>query len=143
MQHINCTYIENCRSLIGVILNLDTSHDVVKVWSKCGQIHAAHIWNTIYSTRIYCHVYVCDSRRGFGLDIGFIDHFNTQLLMTLNHSAIANSHTLQITSAQKLVLSVTRRCLITASNSGDSSASALTSFLNGGSLPTAHSCNSN
>jgi hypothetical protein len=25
----------------------------------------------------YCHAYVCDYRRGFGLDIGFIDHFNT------------------------------------------------------------------
>jgi hypothetical protein len=37
-----------------------------------------------------------DSRRGFGLGIGFIDHFNTQLVITL-YSAIANSHTLQIT----------------------------------------------
>jgi hypothetical protein len=40
-----------------------------------------------------------DSRRGFGLDIGFIDHFNTQLVITLNYSAIPNFHTLQITGA--------------------------------------------
>jgi hypothetical protein len=37
-----------------------------------------------------------DSRRGFGLDTGFIDHFNTQLVFTLNYSAIDNLHILQI-----------------------------------------------
>jgi hypothetical protein len=36
-----------------------------------------------------------DSRRGFGLDIGFVDHFHTQLVTTLNYSA--TFHTLQIT----------------------------------------------
>jgi ethanolamine utilization microcompartment shell protein EutS len=43
------------------------------------------------------HIVAClsDSRR----DIGFIDHFNTQLVITLNYSAIANSHTLQIQPA--------------------------------------------
>jgi hypothetical protein len=30
---------------------------------------------------------------GFELDIGFIDHFNTQLVITLNYSATANFHT--------------------------------------------------
>jgi hypothetical protein len=40
-----------------------------------------------------------DSGRDFGFDIGFIDHFNTQLVITLNYSAIANFHTLQITRA--------------------------------------------
>jgi hypothetical protein len=29
-----------------------------------------------------------DSRRGFGLEIGFIDHFITRLVTTLNYSAI-------------------------------------------------------
>jgi hypothetical protein len=38
-------------------------------------------------------------RRGFGLEIGFIDHFNTQLVNTLNYSAIADLHTLQNTIA--------------------------------------------
>jgi hypothetical protein len=37
--------------------------------------------------------------RGFGLEIGFIDHVNTQLVITLNYNAIANFRTLQITTA--------------------------------------------
>jgi hypothetical protein len=41
----------------------------------------------------------CDSRRGFGLEIGFIDHFNTRLMTTLNYSAISKLHTLQFTRA--------------------------------------------
>jgi hypothetical protein len=40
---------------------------------------------------------MCDSWRGLELDIGFIDHFNTQLVIILNYSAIANFYTLQIT----------------------------------------------
>jgi hypothetical protein len=40
-----------------------------------------------------------DSRRGIGFDIGFIDHFNTQLVITLNYSDVANFHILQITSS--------------------------------------------
>jgi hypothetical protein len=31
------------------------------------------------------------------MGIGFIDHFNTQLVITLNYSAIANFHNLQLT----------------------------------------------
>jgi hypothetical protein len=44
---------------------------------------------------IYCHVYECGSGRGSGLDIGFIDHFNTKLVITINYNAIANFRTLQ------------------------------------------------
>jgi hypothetical protein len=47
-------------------------------------------------------MYESDYRRGFGLDIRFIDRFNTQLLITLNDSTIANFHTLQITIAHAL-----------------------------------------
>jgi hypothetical protein len=50
-----------------------------------------------------CHVYEWLCRRGFGLDIAFIDHFNTQLAITLNYSAIADLHTLQITSVLSLL----------------------------------------
>jgi hypothetical protein len=46
------------------------------------------------------------SRRGFGLEIGFIDHFNTQLVTTLNYSVIADLHILQIIRAHRLVFSV-------------------------------------
>jgi hypothetical protein len=35
-----------------------------------------------------------DSRRGFELEIGFIDHFNTQLVIKFNYRAIADFHTL-------------------------------------------------
>jgi hypothetical protein len=38
-----------------------------------------------------------DSRRCLGSDIGFIDHFITQLVITLNYSAIADLRSLQIT----------------------------------------------
>jgi hypothetical protein len=59
-----------------------------------------------------------DSRRGFGLEIGFIDHFNTQLVFTLNYSAIADFHALQITTAHAKSFSArsvfTSSCLVTA-----------------------------
>jgi hypothetical protein len=42
---------------------------------------------------------------GFGLEIGFIDHFNTRLVTKLNCSAIADLHTLQITITHTLVFS--------------------------------------
>jgi hypothetical protein len=81
-------------------------------------------------------VYECGYRRDLELDIGFIDHFNTQLVITLIYSAITDLRTLKITVTHLCSKSVTIRFLVTASNGEDSSASALTSSLNGGSLPT-------
>jgi hypothetical protein len=54
------------------------------------------------------HIVMCmsDSWRGFGLDIRFIDHFNIQLIITLNYSAITDIHTLQVTVTHTLVSSV-------------------------------------
>jgi hypothetical protein len=46
---------------------------------------------------IYILTCICDSRRGFGLHIRFIDHFNARLVSTLNYSAIVNFQILQIT----------------------------------------------
>jgi hypothetical protein len=43
---------------------------------------------------------------GFRLDIGFIEHFITKLITTLNYSAIAHFHTLQFTRAHSLLLDV-------------------------------------
>jgi hypothetical protein len=40
-----------------------------------------------------------DSRRGFGLYIGFIDHFTIRLGISGNYSAIAKLHNSQITTA--------------------------------------------
>jgi hypothetical protein len=65
---------------------------------------------------------------GFGLEIGFIGHFNTRLVTALNYSAIDDLHTLEITTAHAVfsVCCVFSSCsLVTASNSGYSSASAL------------------
>jgi hypothetical protein len=76
---------------------------------------------------------------GFVLEIGFIDHFNIQLVTTLNYSAIADLHNLQITTNKNAKsfqsAAVSTRCvLVTASNSGGSSASALASFHSGSQL---------
>jgi hypothetical protein len=53
----------------------------------------------IHTICIYCYVYECDYRWGFGLEICFIDQFDTWLVTTLNYSATADLHTLQITTA--------------------------------------------
>jgi hypothetical protein len=47
-----------------------------------------------------------DYRRGLGLEIHFIFHFNTRLVITLNYSAIAVLHTLQFTVTHTSVLSL-------------------------------------
>jgi hypothetical protein len=60
------------------------------------------------------------------MEIGFIDHFNTRLVTTLNYGAIADFRTLQTAPAHTKSFPAcfvfTSRPLITASNSGDSSA---------------------
>jgi hypothetical protein len=66
---------------------------------------------------------------GFGLEIGFTDHFNTRPVSTINYSSIADLDTLQLTAAHAVfpVCCVfTSRGLVTASNSGDSTVSAFT-----------------
>jgi hypothetical protein len=47
----------------------------------------------------YCHVIEL-LLTGFGLEIGFIDHFNKRLVNTVNCSAIADLHALQFITAQ-------------------------------------------
>jgi hypothetical protein len=83
---------------------------------------------------------MCDFRRGFGLDIGCIDHFNTKLVITLNYNAIADLRTSQTTPARANSFPAcsvfTSSYLVTATNNGYSSASWLKFSLNGGSLPT-------
>jgi hypothetical protein len=83
---------------------------------------------------------VGDYRRGFGLDIGFIDHYtyNSErqvitappLISTFYKSS---QHTPESFPACCVC---TSRSLATASNNGDSSASVLKSSLNGGFPPT-------
>jgi hypothetical protein len=59
-----------------------------------------------------------DYGRGFGLEIGFIDHFNKRIVATFIFSAIANLNTLHITRAHAKsfrALSVfISSCLVTA-----------------------------
>jgi hypothetical protein len=83
---------------------------------------------------IYCHVLWSDYGRCFILDIGFIDHLYTQLGTTSNYSAITNLHKSPrhpLSLFQPVVF--TRRSLVAAADSGNSSASALKSCLH--SLP--------
>jgi hypothetical protein len=70
---------------------------------------------------------------GFGLEIGFIDHFNTRPMTTLNYSAIANLHTLQTPAAHAKPSQspFTSHFPVTDLNNGDCSASVLTSLLSG------------
>jgi hypothetical protein len=88
----------------------------------------------------HCHVHGVIIERGCGLENGFIDHLYTRLGTARNYSAIANLYNSQIATAHAKPFPAcsvfTSRSLATASNSGDSSASALKSSLNGGSLPT-------
>jgi hypothetical protein len=60
---------------------------------------------TLVNTVRYCQV-SGSIEVVFGLDIGFTDHFNIQLVITLNYSAIADLHTLQITVTHTSVLSL-------------------------------------
>jgi hypothetical protein len=53
----------------------------------------------MYILLFYIVMRISDYQQGFGLEIGFIDHFNTRLVTTLNNSIIADLHTLQITTA--------------------------------------------
>jgi hypothetical protein len=66
--------------------------------------------------------------------IGFIGHFNTRLVTALNYCAIAD-HNLQLTTAHskpsKFVTLSPSRSMVTASNTGDSSASELMSLRSG------------
>jgi hypothetical protein len=88
----------------------------------------------IHSEPNYIVKCMSNFRRGFGLDAGFIENFNTQLIITLNYSAIANFYTLQIIREQAKSFPTrsvfTSSCLVTASNNGYSSASGLMSSLN-------------
>jgi hypothetical protein len=72
---------------------------------------------------------------GFGLVTRVIGHLHIRRISASNYSAIANLHTLQITAANtkfSQACSVfSSRFLVTASNSGDTSASAPTSLLSG------------
>jgi hypothetical protein len=76
----------------------------------------------------------------FGLDAGFIDHVNTQIVIALHYSAIADFQTLEFSREHAKSFPAfnvfTRRFLVAASINGYFSAFGFKSSLNGGSLPT-------
>jgi hypothetical protein len=105
-------------------------------------ITVSEIFQTMNQRKIKCFILSrvrCDYRRGSGLAIGFIDHFTTQIVTTLNYNAIANLHNSQLTRTHAksfpACIVFTRHFLVTASSNGYSSASALKSPPNGSSLP--------
>jgi hypothetical protein len=74
------------------ILSISPSRDY---FSPFAAMHIMLLWR------------VCsDYRRGFGLDIGFINRFNTKLVIILNYSDIADFHSLQFTVLHSLMLSI-------------------------------------
>jgi hypothetical protein len=58
-----------------------------------------------------------------------IDHFNTRLMTTLNYSAIADFHTLQITAAHAKTFQSAVCALVMALNDGDFSTALTKSSL--------------
>jgi hypothetical protein len=117
------------------------SHILWHVYARSPASARAHPRRNTDEPILCCHVIWVTFDGVFGLDIGFIDHLHTNLsICTCNYSAIANLHNLQINTAHAKFFPAccvfTSRSLVTASNSGDSSASVLKSSLNGGSLPT-------
>jgi hypothetical protein len=74
------------------LCDLDENEWVTSVfYSKHGHVTCS-CWN-MADVLSCCHD-LCVYRRGFGLDIGFIDRCNVQLVIALHYSAIADSHTL-------------------------------------------------
>jgi hypothetical protein len=120
LVHLMVSWAETCSVAISVNLHRSASDTVQHGF--CSVI-LSHIWS--------------DYSRGFGLEIGFMDHFNTRLVTTLNYSVIANLDNSQITTALSIPLPAccvfTNLSLVTASNSGVCSASALKFSVNGGS----------
>jgi hypothetical protein len=80
---------------------------MISGWSNIKTRHHVSVYKHL-QTFVWKIIVTCmsDSRRGFGLDIGFIGHLYTQLVIILNHSAIAELHTLQIAVTHALVFSV-------------------------------------
>jgi hypothetical protein len=97
-------------------------------------------WHDCNRWIVFIFMLCSDYWQGFALVIGFIDHFNKQLVITHNYSAIANFRSLQFTRAHAKAFPAhsvfSSSCLVMASNSGCTSGSVLKSSVNGSSLPT-------
>jgi hypothetical protein len=92
----------------------------------------SHLW--FY---YYCYIVWSDYRRGFVLDIGFIDYL--QVVTTNNYNTIAISTQYKITLSFPAHNVFSGSCLVTAFDNGFSSAPGFKSSPKGGSLPTDYS----
>jgi hypothetical protein len=87
--------------------------------------HSATTYFNFTDTRTACYEFrivtcMSDSRRGFGLDIAFIDHLHElEIKSDSPHSQIITAHPKLLPASCVF----TSRSLTTASNSGDSSSS--------------------
>jgi hypothetical protein len=88
-------------------LNHDTAQPAANTWllitqrdtfTKGINVFCSELLLLLLLSRVWS-----DYKRGFGLEIGFIDQFTTQLVITLNYSAIADFHTFQIFSSSKFL----------------------------------------
>jgi hypothetical protein len=109
--------------VIYILRNIHNCEKIKDVMENISYANNGRFMNTVMCMSGY--------RLKFGLEIGF-DYFNKLLVTAINKSAIPDIHTLQITAVD-YVSSVCcvfiGRSLLMASNSGYSSASALTLLL--------------
>jgi hypothetical protein len=95
------------------VLITETAVSTHRLSTYCFVVHQwAHSAPTSSSTAVHIVMCTSDSRWGFELETRFIDHFNTQIVTTLDYSAITNVHTLQLTVTHILVFSVLHSSLV-------------------------------
>jgi hypothetical protein len=94
-----CLPISNSILVVACLARRCTATDAVSLFAASSLLSNGYIPHNI-ATRM------SDYRRVFGLDIGFINHFNTQLVITLNYSAVDDLRTFQITVTHILVFLV-------------------------------------
>jgi hypothetical protein len=92
--------VKACKERIFLGIKPHTAQtEVVLMW--IGNLYITMASLCLEETHNLITIVTCvnDCRWGFGLEIGFIDHFHSRLVTTLNYNAITEFRTLQITAA--------------------------------------------
>jgi hypothetical protein len=87
---------------ISMLYLQNTSYKRCRLSQLVPSTSVTNVWRML--STLYCHLLVSATPKGFGSEIGFIDHFNTLLVTSLNYIAIADFHTLSKSLAQTLFL---------------------------------------